>query len=125
MTTITPELWVEDLKDWTVRDVLRAVKLMEEKFDISAKPQMVVQQVVDVQAEAIEEQTEFLVMLTGFGDKKVAVIKAVREATGLGLAESKALVDTMPQPVKEGLDREAAEALVGKIVEAGGQAEVQ
>lgn len=76
-------------------------------------------------AAAAEEQTEFDVVLTSAGDKKIQVIKAVREATGLGLKEAKELVDNAPKAVKEGLDKDAAEELKGKIEEAGGAVELK
>lgn len=76
------------------------------------------------EAEA-EEQTEFDVVLSDPGDKKIQVIKAVREATGLGLKEAKEMVDNLPKPVKEGISKEDADALAEKIQEAGGQVEVK
>jgi large subunit ribosomal protein L7/L12 len=76
-------------------------------------------------AEEAEEQTEFDVVLTSAGDKKIQVIKAVREATGLGLKEAKELVDSAPKPVKEGLPKEEADALAEKIKEAGGEVEIK
>ncbi len=77
------------------------------------------------EAAAVEEQTSFDVILTGAGDKKIQVIKVVREVTGLGLAEAKALVDGAPKPVKEGLSKEEAEALKTKLTEAGGSVELK
>ncbi len=77
------------------------------------------------EADAEEEQTEFDVVLKGPGDKKIQVIKAVREATGLGLKEAKELVDSAPKAVKEGLPKEEAEALAEKIKEAGGEVELK
>ena len=74
---------------------------------------------------AAEEQTEFDVVLTGAGDKKIQVIKVVRAATGLGLKEAKALVDEAPKPVKEGVDRDEGEKLKGEIEEAGGSVELK
>ena len=74
---------------------------------------------------AAEEQTEFDVVLTGFGDKKVGVIKAVREVTGLGLKEAKELVESAPAPVKEGASKDEAEEIKKKIEEAGGTAELK
>jgi len=75
--------------------------------------------------EAAEEQTEFDVVLTAAGDKKIQVIKAVREATGLGLKEAKALVDGAPSPVKEKVDKEEADALAEKLKEAGAEVELK
>ncbi|MEM1165604.1 MAG: 50S ribosomal protein L7/L12 [Planctomycetota bacterium] len=76
-------------------------------------------------AAAAEEKTDFNVVLTSAGDKKIQVIKVVREATGLGLKEAKELVDSAPKPIKEGLDKDAAEELKGKLEEAGGAVELQ
>lgn len=75
--------------------------------------------------EAAAEQTEFTVMLTGFGDSKIPVIKVVRGATGLGLKEAKELVEGAPKPLKEGVSKEDAEALVKEVEEAGGAAELK
>lgn len=76
-------------------------------------------------AEEVEEQTEFDVILTGVGDQKIKVIKAVREATSLGLKEAKDLVDSAPKPIKEGIQKEEAEKLAAAIKEAGGTAELK
>jgi large subunit ribosomal protein L7/L12 len=76
-------------------------------------------------AAAVEEKTEFDVILTGFGDKKIQVIKTVRELTGLGLKEAKELVEGVPKPVKEGANKEDAAAIKAKIEEAGGTAEIK
>jgi large subunit ribosomal protein L7/L12 len=76
-------------------------------------------------AEAEEEQTAFDVVLTGAGDKKIQVIKVVRAATGLGLMEAKALVDEVPKPVKEGLEKEQADKLKGDLEEAGASVEIK
>lgn len=77
------------------------------------------------EAAAVEEQTEFSVVLTGFGDNKIPVIKVVRAATGLGLKEAKELVESAPKPIKEGLPKEEAEKLKKEIESAGGAAEVK
>jgi large subunit ribosomal protein L7/L12 len=79
----------------------------------------------DAGGEAAEEQTEFDVILTGFGEAKVAVIKAVRGITGLGLKEAKAAVEGAPTPIKEGATKEQADELVAQIAEAGGTAELK
>ena len=76
-------------------------------------------------AEEVEEKTSFDVVLTNFGDKKIQVIKVVREATGLGLKEAKDLVEAAPKPIKEGLPKEEAEALAEKIKEQGGTVEIK
>ncbi len=94
------------------------VKAMEEKYGVSAAAPVAVAAVAAV-AEAAEEQTEFNVMLTGVGDKKIQVIKVVRALTGLGLKEAKALVESAPCAVKEGLSKDEAEAMKVKLEETG------
>jgi large subunit ribosomal protein L7/L12 len=94
---------------------------MEEKFGVTAAAAMV----AGPAAEAAEEKTEFDVILTGAGANKVAAIKAVRSATGLGLKEAKALVEAAPAPIKEGVSKEEAEALQKDLTEAGAEVEVK
>jgi len=104
------------------------VKALEEEFGVSAAAPVAVAAgpaVAAAPAEAEEEQTEFDVILTSSGDKKVNVIKVVRELTGLGLKESKALVDEAPKPIKEKVSKEEAEAIKAKIEEAGGTVEIK
>jgi large subunit ribosomal protein L7/L12 len=131
MAKITPEDFVAALEDWTVLDVVNAVKLMEEKLGITAAAPVAVAAAPAAGAPAAggeaaaEEQTEFAVILTGAGDAKINVIKTVRELTGLGLKEAKDLVDSAPKPVKEGVPREEAEAVLKKLQEAGAQAEIK
>jgi large subunit ribosomal protein L7/L12 len=125
--TLTPEDFVDALKDWTVLDVVNAVKLMEEKLGVkAAAPVAAAAAPVAGAAEAVvEEQTEFTVMLTGAGDAKINAIKAVREITGLGLKEAKDLVDAAPQAVREGVSREDADAAAAKLKEAGASVEIR
>jgi large subunit ribosomal protein L7/L12 len=103
-TKISPEEFVDALQEWSVLDVVNAVKLMEDKLGIKAAAPVAVAAAPaggGGGAEAAEEeQTEFTVVLTGAGDAKINVIKAVREITGLGLKEAKDLVDGAPKPVK-------------------------
>ena len=108
----------------SVLELVELISAFEEKFDVSAAA-MAVAAAPGAAAAAVEEQTEFNVILTGFGDKKVGVIKAVREATGLGLKEAKDLVEGAPAPVKEGVSKDEAEAIKKKIEEAGGTAELK
>lgn len=103
------------------------VKSLEEKLGVSAAAAMVAAPAGAAPAAeaAAEEQTEFSVVLTGIGGNKIQVIKAVREATSLGLKEAKALVDEAPKPVKEGIAKEEAEALQAKLTEAGATVEIK
>ncbi|HWF57775.1 MAG TPA: 50S ribosomal protein L7/L12 [Candidatus Dormibacteraeota bacterium] len=125
--TLTPEDFVDALKEWTVLDVVNAVKLMEEKLGVkAAAPVAAAAAPVAGAAEAaVEEQTEFTVVITGAGDAKINAIKAVREITGLGLKEAKDLVDGAPKPVREGVSREDADAAAAKLKEAGASVEIR
>ena len=109
------------IAEMSVMDVVALVEAMEEKFGVTAAAAMV----AGPAAEAAEEKTEFDVILTGAGANKVAAIKAVRGATGLGLKEAKALVEAAPTPVKEGISKEEAEALAKELTEAGAEVEVK
>ena len=109
----------------SVLELVELITAFEEKFNVSAAAVAVAAAPGAGAAAAVEEQTEFNVILTGFGDKKVGVIKAVREATGLGLKEAKDLVEGAPAPVKEGVSKDEAEAIKKKIEEAGGTAELK
>ena len=109
------------IAEMSVMDVVALVEAMEEKFGVTAAAAMV----AGPAAEAAEEKTEFDVILTGAGANKVAAIKAVRSATGLGLKEAKALVEAAPTPVKEGVSKEEAEALAKDLTEAGAEVEVK
>src|ERR1700680_5068801 len=121
--TITPEDFVDALKDWTVLDVVSAVKLMEDKLGVKAAAPG---PPAAAPAEAVpEEQTEFSVVLTGAGDAKINVIKAVREITQLGLKEAKDLVDGAPKAIREGVSREDAETAAGKLRDAGAAVEIR
>ncbi|HEX4755208.1 MAG TPA: 50S ribosomal protein L7/L12 [Candidatus Dormibacteraeota bacterium] len=125
--TITPEDFVDALKDWTVLDVVSAVKLMEDKLGVkAAAPVAAAAAPAAAAAEAApEEQTEFSVVLTGVGDAKINVIKAVREITQLGLKEAKDLVDGAPKAIREGVSREDAETAAGKLRDAGAAVEIR
>ena len=125
--TLTPEDFVDALQQWTVLDVVNAVKLMEDKLGIkAAAPVAVAAAPGGAAAEApVEEQTEFTVVLTGPGDSKINVIKAVREITSLGLKEAKDLVDAAPKPVREGIPKAEADTIKAKLEEAGARVEVK
>ena len=119
---------VSTLSDLTILEVSDLVKQLEEKWGVSAAAPVVVAgggvAAGDAPAEA-EEKTEFDVVLTGPGEKKIQVIKVVREITGLGLKEAKELVDNAPKPVKEGIAKDEAEELLKKIEEVGGVVELK
>lgn len=102
--------------EMSVMDVVELIEAMEEKFGVSAAAAVAV---AGGGAEAAEEQTEFDVVMTSFGDAKVAAIKAVRAATGLGLKEAKAMVESAPVAIKEGVDKAEADALKKTLEDAG------
>lgn len=113
---------VEQIEKLSVLDLAELVKVLEEKFGVSAAAPMAMAMPGAAAAAPAEEKSSFNVELTDAGATKINVIKAVREATGLGLADSKALVDGAPKMVKEGVDKATAEALKKKIEDAGGKA---
>jgi large subunit ribosomal protein L7/L12 len=122
MPSLNQEQMVEELSSWTVAEVAGLVKALETKWGVSAAPVAVAGGGGGGAAAAaapVEEQTEFTVELTGGGDKKIQVIKVVREVTSLGLAEAKKLVEEAPKIVKEGLSKAEAEELKKKLEEAG------
>ncbi len=108
----------------SVMDVCELVKMMEEKFGVSAAAAVAVAGPA-VAAAAVEEQTEFNVVLESFGENKVTVIKVVRELTGLGLKEAKDLVEAAPTNVKEGVDKKSADDIKKKLEEAGAKVAVK
>lgn len=118
---------IEVVKGMTVLELAELVKAMEEEFGVSAAAPVAVAAGPAVAAEAPteEEKTEFDVVLKTIGDKKINVIKVVREVTGLGLKEAKELVDNAPKPVKEKVSKEEAEAVKAKLVEVGAEVEVK
>ena len=129
-TKITPKEFVEALKDWSILDVVEAVKAIEDEFGIKAAAPVAVAAVAGPaaggEAAAPEEaQTEFTVTLTAVGDSKINVIKAVRELTQLGLKEAKDLVDAAPKPVLENVAKADAEKAVARLKEAGATAELK
>ena len=116
---------IEEIKKMTVVELNDLVKAIEEEFGVSAAAMAVAAPAAGGAAAAEEEKTEFNVVLTEVGANKIAVIKVVREITGLGLAESKAMVDGAPSTVKEAVAKEAAEEMVKKFAEAGAKAELK
>ena len=118
---------VDDLSALTVLEAAELAKLLEEKWGVSAAAAVAVAGPAAgaAAAPAAEEQTEFDVILTGDGGKKINVIKEVRAITGLGLGEAKALVEGAPKAVKEGVNKEEAEKIKKQIEEAGGTVELK
>ena len=120
---------LEAISNMTVLELSQLIKDMEEKFGVSAAAATVVAGPAGGGAAAgaapAEEKTEFTVMLTAAGDNKVNVIKAVREVTSLGLKEAKDLVDGAPKPVKEGISKADADAVLKKLTDAGAKAEIK
>jgi len=116
---------VEDLSALTVIEAAELSKLLEEKWGVSAAAAVAVAGPAAAAAPAVEEQTEFDVILTGDGGNKIAVIKEVRAITQLGLTEAKALVESAPKAIKEGVNKAEAEDIKAKILAAGGTIELK
>jgi large subunit ribosomal protein L7/L12 len=126
MSAVQTEI-LDKISTMTVLELSELIKAMEEKFGVSAAAAVSVAAPAAgaAPAAAAEEQTEFTVMLTGIGDNKVNVIKAVRELTGLGLKEAKDVVDGAPKAVKEGIPKADAEAARKKLEDAGAKVEIK
>src|ERR1700704_3597837 len=131
-TKLSPKDFVEALKEWSVLEVVEAVKMIEDESGIKAAAAVAVAGpaaggggAAAAEAEAPEEQTEFTVTLTAVGDSKINVIKAVREITGLGLKEAKDLVDASPKAVLENVSKEEAASIAQKLKDAGATAEIK
>ena len=122
---MTKEEIMEAIENMTVLELSELVKAMEEKFGVSAAAPVAVAAAGGAAAGAAEEKSEFTVVLAAAGDKKINVIKAVREATGLGLKEAKALVDGAPAAVKENIAKADAESLKAALEEAGATVELK
>ncbi len=122
---LSSEQLIEQIENMSVLDLAGLVKDLEEKFGVSAAAMAAPAAVAGGAAAEEEEQDAFDVVLTTFGDKKINVIKMVREVTSLGLKEAKELVDNLPKPVKEGLAKEEAEELKAKFEGAGAQVELK
>ena len=116
---------LETIKSLTILELADLVKAVEEEFGVSAAAPVAVAGAAGAAAPAAEEKTEFDVVLTNFGAKKLDVIKVIREITGLGLKEAKELVEGAPKTVKEGVSKEDAEALKAKITAAGAEVEIK
>lgn len=130
MSTLTKEQIVEAVGNMTLLEVAELVKMFEEKFGVSAAAPVAAVAVTPgasavTPAEAAEEQTEFDVILESAGDKKLQVLKVIRELTGLGLKEAKELVDTAPKPIKEKVKKEEAQTLKQKIEAEGGKVTIK
>jgi len=122
------EKMMDEIKGMTVLELNELVKALEDEFGVSAAaaaPMMMAGVVPGAAAEQAEEQTEFDVILTTIGDKKINVIKVVREVTSLGLKEAKDLVESAPTKVKEGVNKEEAEEVKKKFEDAGAQMEIK
>ena len=125
MSAVQTEI-LDKISALTVLELSELIKAMEDKFGVSAAAAVAVAGPASAApAAAAEEQTEFTVHLTSFGENKVNVIKAVRELTGLGLKEAKDLVEGVPKVVKEGVPKAEAEAIKKKFVDAGAKAEIK
>jgi large subunit ribosomal protein L7/L12 len=124
---ITKDDVIKFIEGMTVLELSELVKELEEKFGVSAATPVAVAQVSagPEQAAQAEEKTEFNVILTGFGEQKIQVIKVVRALTGLGLKEAKDLVDGVPKPIKEAVSKEEAADIKKKIEEVGGTVEIK
>ena len=128
MAKVTIDDVLESIDTWTVLDLNKLVKGIEDKYGVSAAAPMAVAAVAAPAAggaAAAEEKTEFSVILAGIGEKKIQVIKEVRAITGLGLKEAKDLVDGAPKPVKEDISKAEAEEIKKKLVDAGATVELK
>ena len=117
--------FIDDVKALSVLELAELVEALEEEFGVSAAAPVVVAGGAEGGAAAADEKTEFDVVLASAGAQKIAVIKAVREATGLGLAEAKAIVDGAPKTIKEAMPKDDAEALKATLEEAGAKVELK
>lgn len=123
---VSKEDILDSISQMSVMDVVDLVKMMEEKFGVSAAAAVAVAApAAGGAAAAAEEKTEFNVVMTSFGENKVNVIKVIREVTGLGLKEAKDLVEGVPSTVKEGISKADSEAIKKKLEEAGAKAEIK
>ncbi|OGW14969.1 MAG: 50S ribosomal protein L7/L12 [Nitrospinae bacterium RIFCSPLOWO2_12_FULL_45_22] len=127
MPEITKEDVVSFIENMTVLELSKFIKELEDRFGVTSAPMVAVAPTAAGPAEKAEEEekTDFSVILKGAGDKKIQVIKVVREITNLGLKEAKALVDEAPKPVKEGIAKEEAEDIKKRLLEAGAEIEIK
>ena len=125
MAKLSKDDILEAVDAMTVLELAELVDALKDKYNVSAAPVAVAAPAGDGAADAVEEQSEFSVEITEVGQQKIQVIKAVREITGLGLKEAKAVVDAAPGSIKEGLSREEADGVVEKLQEVGATAQVK
>ncbi len=126
MAEVTKEQVFEFIDNMTILEMSQFIKEFEERYGVEAAAPVAMAAMPAGAVEApAEEKTSFDVMLTAIGDKKIQVIKAVREITGLGLKEAKAVVDSAPAPVKEGVTKDEAEAVKAKLEEQGATVEIK
>ena len=127
MSDLNQEQVVDYLSGLTVMQLVELTKTLEDKWGVEAAPAMVagVAAPAGDAGGAAEEQTEFTVVLKSFGDKKIQVIKAVREITGLGLKDAKDLVEGAPKDLKDGVSKEEADEMAGKLKDAGAEVEIK
>ena len=116
---------IEEVKALTVLELSELVHALEDEFGVSAAAPVAVAAAAAPAAEAAAEKTEFDVVLASFGDEKIKVIKAVREITGLGLADAKAVVEAAPKAIKEGVSKDDADSIKAKLEEVGAKVEVK
>jgi large subunit ribosomal protein L7/L12 len=124
-TDVTREQVKDYIKNMTLMEAATLVKELEEELGVSAAAPVAMAGIAGAPAPIAEEKTEFDVILANAGEKKIQVIKVVRELTGLGLKEAKDLVDGAPKPVKEAVSKAEAESIQKKIEEAGGKVEIK
>ena len=122
---ITKEEVISFIEEMTVLELSEMVKELEEKFGVSAAAPVAAVAAAGPAAAPVEEKTDFDVILTGFGDQKIQVIKVARAVTGLGLKEAKDLVEGVPKAVKEGVSKDEAEEIKKKLEEVGGTVEIK
>jgi len=124
MAFITVDQFIEVLETWTMGDICKAVKAIEEKYGVSSKPIYTVQQPEAI-APKVVEQTEFNLILSQIGPEKIKVIKAVRELTNIGLKEAKDLVEAAPKTLMEGISKQEAERLKKQLESLGAVIEIK
>ena len=122
---VSTEDLIEHIEGMSVLELANLVKELEEKFGVSAQAMAAPMMVAGGGGDEAEEKTAFDVILTSFGEKKINVIKVVREVTSLGLKEAKDVVDNLPGPIKEGIEKDEADELAKKFEEAGAEVEVK
>ena len=122
---VTKDQMLDAISNMSVMEVVELIKAMEEKFGVSAAAAVAVAAPAAGGAAAVEEKTEFNVVMTSFGENKVNAIKVVRELTSLGLKEAKDLVEAVPSVIKEGISKADADAMKKKLEEAGAKVEIK